>query len=182
VKRINYLASWSERRFGLTLWPPILPATSPAVVAFTASVALLALLWGVEEVRLHAAQRDGAAYAEQLAASALNVARVRAIEREVQRLRGLRDRVAAIQQSGTVRAGEIAALGNHLPAEAWLTSLHADRTALMLEGRSARLSAVGTTIAALVRLPAYQAARLVAIHAEPQRAGVTYAIALETRR
>jgi Tfp pilus assembly protein PilN len=182
VKRINYLVSWSERRFGVALSSPIVPAPGPRVVAVAASLAMLASLWGVEEARLRAAQRDGVAYEEQLAVVALDVARARAIERDVQRLRSLRERIAAIQRSGAVRAGEIAALGNRLPADAWLTSLHADRAVLMLEGHSARLTTVGTTISALAQLPAYQAARLVAIHADPRRAGVTYAIALETRR
>jgi Tfp pilus assembly protein PilN len=182
VKRINYLASWSERRFGVALAPEIVPAFRPAAGAFAASLALMALLWGVEVSRLRAAERDGAAYAQRLAAGAFDVARVRAVEHDVERWRDLRDRIAAIQRSGTVRAGEIAALGNHLPADAWLTSLHADRAALMLEGRSARLGAVGTTISVLARLPAYAAARLVAVHDDPHRAGVTYAIALETRR
>ena len=182
MKRINYLVSWSERRLGIALSPPRSPAPRPAGVAFGASLALMAALWGVEEARLRAADGIGAGYVERLAASALDVARERAVERDVQRLRDLRDRIAVIRRSGAVSAGEIAALGNQLPADAWLTSLHADRAALMLEGRSARLSAVGTTISALVHLPAYEGARLVAIHQDPRHAGVTYAIALETRR
>jgi Tfp pilus assembly protein PilN len=182
MKRINYLAPWSERRFGIALPQPLVPVRRSAVLACAAALALLATLWGVETARLRAAESVGAGYAEQLGAVALDVARVRALERDVQHLRELNDHVAAIQRSGTLRAGEIAALGNRLPEDVWLTSLHADRTALMLEGRSARLSTVGTTISQLVRLPAYGAARLVAIHEDPRRAGVTYAIALEGRR
>ena len=182
MKRINFLVPWSERRLGIALPQPVVRVSRPAVIASAASLALLAALWGVEAARLRAAESVGAASTEQLSAVALDVARVRALERDVQRLRELNDRVAAIQRSGTLRAGEIAALGNRLPADAWLTSLHTDRTALILEGRSAHLSTVGATISQLVRLPAYGAARLVAIHEDPRRAGVTYAIALETRR
>jgi hypothetical protein len=136
----------------------------------------------VQATRLHGAERDGAAYAERLAATQLDVAGIRAVERDVERLQALRARVDAIRRSGALRANEIAALGNRLPADAWLTSLHADRGSLALEGHGARLAAVGTAIAAFATLPAYRAARLVAVHGDPLRAGVTYALALEPKR
>ncbi|HEY0381347.1 MAG TPA: PilN domain-containing protein [Candidatus Elarobacter sp.] len=181
MRRINYLPSWSERHLGIAL-PPVLAAELRApLVAFTGSLALCGVLWGVQATRLHGVERDGVAYAAQLAATQLDVARVRALEHDVVRLRALAERVETIRRSGALHANEIAALGNRLPANAWLTSLHADRGALALEGHGARLSAVGTTITALAALPAYRAARLVAIHEDPQRSGVTYALSLEPR-
>ena len=69
-----------------------------------------------------------------------------------------------------------------MSADAWLSSLRADRGTLAVEGHSARLAAVGTTIASLAALPAYGSARLVAVHEDPVRSGVTYALALEPKR
>lgn len=182
MKRINYLVSWSERHFGLAPSGATFVRGRPALVACAVSLALMGTLWAVEATRLRAAELAGATSAERLAAGAADVTHAQLVARDVQRLRDLHDRIAAIRRTGADRAAEIAALGDRLPAEAWLTALHTDRSALMLEGRSARLSTVGSAISALARLPAYGAARLVAIHADPRRPGVTYSIALESRR
>jgi Tfp pilus assembly protein PilN len=179
MKRINYLPSWSERHFGAALPSLVTAELRAPLFALAGAIALAGVLWGVQASRLHAAERDGAAYAERLAATELDVARVRAIERDTERLRALGERVDAIRRSGASRANEIATLGNHLPADAWLSSLRADRGTLAVEGHGARLSAVGTAIASLAALPAYRAARLIAVHDDPVRAGVTYALSLE---
>ena len=180
MRRINYLPSWSERHIGVTL--PILATELRApVAALAGAIALAGVLWAVQETRLHAAERDGAVYAEQLAATQFDVARVHAVERDVERLRALDERVDALRRSGTARANEIAALGNQLPADAWLSSLRTDRGMLALEGHGTRLAAVGSAIASLAALPAYRTARLVAVHEDPVHAGVTYALSLEPK-
>ncbi len=181
MRRSNYLPSWSERHIGVAL-PSLAMELRVPLAALAGSIALTGVLWGVQSTRLHGAERDGAVYAERLASMQLDVARVRAVERDADRLDALASRVATIRRSGAVRANEIAVLGNRLPRDAWLSSLRADRGTLALEGHSARLAAVGTTIASLAALPAYGTARLVAVHDDPVRAGVTYALALEPKR
>ena len=180
MKRINYLPSWSERHIGVAL-PVVAAELRAALAALAGAIALSGVLWVVQETRLHAAEHDGASYAERLAATQAGVSRVRAVERDVERLRALGDRVEAIRRSGTLRANEIAVLGNRLPADAWLSSLRADHGTLAVEGHGARLISVGTTIEALAALPAYRAARLVAVHDDPVRTGVTYALSLEPK-
>jgi Tfp pilus assembly protein PilN len=182
VRRINYVVTWSERHLGMAL-PPAVPATLRApLAALLCSVAFVAVVWSVQHARLRATQRDGAVLAVRFAATARDVARVRAIQRDVTRLRALAERVDRIRRSGGQRASEIAVVGNALPSDAWLTSLHADHGALALEGRGARLGTVGTAIAELAKLPSYGGARLISAHEDPARQGVTYAIALEERR
>jgi Tfp pilus assembly protein PilN len=182
MRRINYLPSWSERHVGIAL-PSLVGAELQApLAAFAGSMALAGVLWAAQASRVHAADADGAVYAARLAAAELDVARVRAVERDVVRMRTLAERVEAIRRSGPQRANEIAALGNRLPADAWFSSLRADRGTLAVEGHGARLAAVGTTISSLAALPAYGSARLVAVHEDPVRAGVTYALALEPKR
>ncbi len=181
MRRINYLPSWSERHIGIALPSLVAAELRVPLAALAASIALAGVLWGVQSTRLHAAERDGAAYAERLAATQLDVARVRAIERDVARFTALGERIETTRRSGALHANEIAALGNRLPADAWLSSLRADRGTFAVEGHGARLAAVGTTIATLATLPAYRAARLVAVHEDPVRAGVTYALSLEPK-
>jgi Tfp pilus assembly protein PilN len=182
MRRINYLVTWSERHIGLALPPAIPPTLRAPLAALLCSIAFVAVVWGVQSARLRAAERDGAELARQLARSEREVAAVHAIERDAMRLRTLAERIATVRGSGTVRATEIAVIGNRLPRDAWLTSLHADHGALALEGRGARLSAVGAAIAELAQLPSYAGARLISVHEHPTRMGVTYAIALEARR
>jgi len=182
MKRINYLVSWSERYAGITLPAALAPELRAPVAVLACSLALVAVLGAVQHARFAAVERDGAEYARRLAATQATVARVRAVESEVARLRALDARIREIRRSGPARASEIAALGNRLPADAWLTAVRADRTALTLEGHGARLSAVGRTIASLAALPPYAGARLVSVHEDPVRRGVTYALALDPRR
>jgi Tfp pilus assembly protein PilN len=179
MRRINYLASWSERSIGITLPSRIAPALRIPVIALAAAMTLVAVLWTVQTARLRAAERDGTAYANRLAAVNAAVARVRVLERDVAQLRSLSDRVVEIRRSGDAQASKIAALGNRLPGGVWLTSVRADRGALALEGRSARLAAVGTAMDALAGLPGYSGARLIAVRAEPARSGVTYSLELD---
>jgi Tfp pilus assembly protein PilN len=182
MRRINFVESWSERHIGVALPSVVSMHLRGPLAALAGAIALAGVLGAVQAARLHAAEGDGAAYADRLAAIQLDVARVRTVERDVARLRALEERVGALRRSGAARANEIAALGNRLPADAWLSSLRADRGTLALEGHGARLAAVATTIASLATLPAYGAARLVAIHDDPVRSGVTYALSLEPRR
>ena len=181
MRRINYLSSWSERHLGVALPSPITAELRAPMASLAGAIALAGVLWAVQQTRLHAAEHDGAAYAERLSATQLDVARVRAVEHDVELLRMLGDRVDAIRRSGALRANEIAALGNRLPADAWLSSLRADRGMLALEGHGTRLAAVGTAISSLAALPAYRTARLVAVHEDPVRSGVTYALSLEPK-
>ena len=182
MRRINYIVTWTERHAGFALPAAIAPSLRGPLAALACSIAFAGVVWGVQHARLDAVERDGAGLARRLAASERDVARVRTIERDVTRLRALGERVARIRRSGTLRASEIAVVGNRVPPDAWLTSLRADRSALALEGRGARLAAVGTTIAGLAGLPAYAGARLISVHDDPAGFGVTYAIALDARR
>jgi Tfp pilus assembly protein PilN len=182
MRRINYLVSWSERHIGVALPRAISPPLRAPLAALMCSIAFVMVVWGVQHARLHAAERDGAELARRLARAEREVAAVRAVERDVTRLRALSERIAWIRGSGTARASQIAVVGNRLPHDAWLTSLHADHGALALEGHGTRLTAVGTAIAGLAQLPSYAGARLISVHDDPSRAGVTYAIALEPRR
>jgi Tfp pilus assembly protein PilN len=182
VKRINYLIAPSERIFGHALPLIVSPPLRRPLVALAGALASLSLPYGVEAARLRDLDRTRRVYEMRLAATALDVRQVRSLERDVARLRALTDQVASIRQSGAARANEIAALGNELPGDAWLTALRKDGDNLDVEGGSGRLRTVAAAIAALARLPRYSTARLVAVHGEVARPGVTYSIVLERRR
>jgi Tfp pilus assembly protein PilN len=181
MTRINYLVSWSERYAGIA-FPALAPGLRAPLAAFGCALALVIVGWAVQHARLAALEDRGAEYQRRLAAATVDLARVHALEAEVVRLRLLGERVDAIRRTGPRRAAEIAALGDRLPAGAWLTSLHADRAALALEGRSRRIEVVAAAVAALTHLPAYNGARLLSVREDPAGHGVSYALALDARR
>ena len=179
MKRINYLVAPSERIFGPAFRAAVSRPLRLPLVALGGALASLGLPYCAETARLQQLEHAGAAYQMHIAATALDVGRVRILERDVARLRGLSDELASIRRSGDVRANEIAVLGNQLPGDVWLTALRKDGEALDVEGGSGRLSMVAATIAALARLPQYSGARLVAVRSEAARPEVTYSIVLE---
>jgi Tfp pilus assembly protein PilN len=182
MKRTNYLVTRSERLVGVAL-----PRTAPArlrgpLAALLGSLALVGALDGVQVTRLASTAHEGRLAADRLAAGEGAVLRVRAVENDVVRLRGLVQRVTEIRRSGPAQAGALAALGNGVPADAWLASIRVEHGGYTVEGRGARLSAVGTTMAALASVPAAGAARLLDVHDRADRSGVSYAISLEKRQ
>lgn len=182
MKRINYLITPSERLFGHALRLAVPRPLRLPLVALAGALAALGLPYCVEMVRLQDLEKVGGAYEMSVAATVLDVRQVRVLERDVARLRVLSDEVASIRRSGDVHANEIAALGNELPTDAWLTALRKDGEALDVEGGGGRLTTVAAAMAALARLPQYSGARLVAVHAEAALPEVTYSIVLERRR
>jgi len=60
--------------------------------------------------------------------------------------------------------------------------LRSDGTGLTIEGGARGLDAVAAALSSFAHLPAYADARLLSVHRDPVREGVTYALALETRR
>jgi hypothetical protein len=181
MRRIDYLVSPTERCLGFDPGALIAPSLRVPLGVLGCALAVVTLGASAEHVRLRAAETDGAMIAARLAAVEDDVARTRAVERDVVRLRALGARAAEIRRSGDLAASRIAALGNRVPAGAWLSSLRTDRAALSVEGGGARLGAVAETLAAFARLEAYSDARLLSVHDDPVRPGVTYALALERR-
>jgi Tfp pilus assembly protein PilN len=179
MKRVDYLRP-TVRRFRLGLAP-----ASAKLRHALAALSLMAFAVGttatVEAGRLAGLQRAGVALAEQLARADAGAARARLLQRELARLRGVALRVAATRRSGPAEANEIAALGNRLPPDVWLTSLRIAPDAIALEGRSARLEAVAAAMRALARSPHVAEARLVNAHEDTLHGGVAYAIALDRR-
>ena len=182
MKRINHHVTRAERLVGVPLPRRIAPQLRGPLAGLVGALALVGALHGVQQARLAEAARATDLYAERLAATELALRRVQAVEHDVARLRGLVRRVDEIQRSGALQAARIAAIGNRLPGDAWLTAIRAEHGGFAVEGRGARLSAVGATLAALGTLPASGGARLLDVHGDHDRPGVAYALALDPRR
>jgi Tfp pilus assembly protein PilN len=182
VKRTNHLVTPSERWTGVDLGVLVAPALRVPLAVLACAIALAGVTGAAEQLRLRAAEDQGAVYERQLAAVELDAARIRAVERDVARLHALEASIAEIRRSGALQASEIAALGNRVPPGAWLTSLRADGAAIAIEGGGRGLDAVATTVSSLAHRAPYGDARLLSVHDDPVRSGVRYALMLEKRR
>jgi Tfp pilus assembly protein PilN len=182
MTRTNYLISPWERLFGFTPRITIPRAMRGPLVAFLCSLALIGILAGVQQARLSRAIDEMQGLTQRLAREDSAARRVDALDAEVRRLRAIDTEVERIVRSGSEDASAIAAIGNEIPAGAWLSSIRRERDGYALEGRSHRVAAVGTTLAALAALPTAGHARLISIQEAPSRHGVSYAIVLEPVR
>lgn len=181
MRRVNYVVTPFEKAIGMRVPAAVPHALRPPLLAFAAALLAVAAMGAVQERRLAAARFDGAVAAAHLARADAQTARVRALARERDRLRAQAAHVDAVERSGAAWASEIAAIGNGVPREVWLSSLHVQSGSIALEGRGTRLAAVGATMAALVRVRAFGAARLLSVRENDDRRGIGYAIELERR-
>jgi hypothetical protein len=181
VTRFNYLSSRFERAFGVPV-PAHAGLSRSSQIALAAAALLVAVLAGMQIGRFHAVASESAALAERRAAIAPALDDLRRVEAEVRRLGAMAAADRTVRRSGTLRANEVAAIGNALPADAWLTGLRVDAATVAVDGRGARLHAVAETLDALAALRSVSSARLVSVRHDPLRADVVYSIAMERRR
>ena len=181
MTRFNYLTSPFERAFGVPL--PERPALSRrALAGLAAACAFATGLAAVQLVRLHVADADAAVLAARRAAMSPALDELRRTEAALRRAEAAAAALRAVRRSGSAGANEIAAIGNALPADAWLTGLRFDAAAVVVDGRGARLRAVAGALDGLARVHGVTAARLTSARLDPLRADVVYAIAMERRR
>ncbi len=176
MKRINYLLTRSEQLTGIPLRDLIPFSLRGPVLALSGALVLVGVLHGLQSARLGAATRDGNAIVTRTALVERQLDGVRSLERETLALRQLATTVSALQHSGAARASELAAIGNRLPNDAWLTSIRVERGGYALDGHCVRLASVGTTMAALALRGT---ARLIGVREDPTRHGVTYSLAVD---
>lgn len=181
MKRVNYVVTPFEKAIGTRTFAAVPAALAPSLRSVAAALLAVAAMAAVQERRIAAARVEGAVAAARLARADARTVRVHALARERDRLRALAEHVAAVERSGPAWASEIAAIGNGVPRDVWLSSLHVQAGNVAIEGRGARLAAVGTAMAALVRVPAFGAARLLSVRENDDRSGISYAIELERR-
>jgi Tfp pilus assembly protein PilN len=180
MKAITYLIAPSERLLGVRVSAVVAPSLRRPAATAAFALLLVGLLHGVEESRLAAAIRDGRTANERLQQARANAVSVDEASAELERLGALERRAVQLRESGIARASEVAALGNVLPRDAWLSAIRFDAKGYELEGSVTELAVVGATIAAVTTLRGVSSARLAAVRADRER-HVTYSITVQRR-
>ena len=182
MTRMNYLVHPLERIAGVPL-PHALPrAMRGPLLALASALAFTTVLHIVEAQRLHDVQVAAARVARALAETTPAVERIRALQRDVERLRARSAADDALRRSGTDAANAIARIANALPDGTWLTSLRVDPATIALDGRAARVDGVATALESLATLREARSARLLSARAEHAGGEVSYAIVLDRVR
>jgi hypothetical protein len=90
-------------------------------------------------------------------------------------------RVRALRASAHESANAVAAMGNRLPHDVWLTTLRAGPQSIALDGRSEGLASLATAMTSL-RASSPRETRLVNVAADPARGGLVYALVVRPRQ
>lgn len=134
--------------------------------------ALLAGAWTIELHRLSEARALAHAAQTRYEASRRALERTEISYRRVQRLVALDERVRRIEGSGDRDARRLVAIGNRLPAHAWLTSIAERNDGIALDGRADALDTVASAVVDLAAGNGLPAARLVGVERSVDAAGV----------
>jgi hypothetical protein len=181
MRRYNYAPSPLARVLGAATERVTLPALRAPAAIVAAAFAALALTVAVDLQRLTMLDRATTVMHERADQTAADAARLAATEAELDRLRRTSSALAETRRTAIVRLNDLALLGNHLPAQTWLTRVRADRDGSWgIEGRSGRIPDVGMTIAGLQRIEPGAHIRLLSLAGAGGRAHVLrFALAWE---
>jgi Tfp pilus assembly protein PilN len=182
MTRTDYLVSRWERLLGVAP-PTVVPQTLRGpLIAFIASLGLIASLGIVQAVRLDYARHDVDIATQRLARDEAALRQLDAVELEIRQLRALDREIDRISQTGVHGTSAVAAIGNQIPHDAWLSSIRRERDGYVLEGGARHVSTVSRTLAALAALHGTGPARLVSLAEAPAGRGFRYAITLGASR
>ena len=182
MKRINYIAAPLERLVGSRIRSALSPELRSPLAALGAALAVLGVLLGVQAARLERLQRVADTTQERVTALAGDLARARAAQSDLVRLRLTIERAVSVRRSGDVAANEIAAIGNALPEGAWLTALRRTDAGTAIDGASSSLQVVAASLELLTHLTGVSAARLASVHGVSGSDELSYSIVLDARR
>ncbi len=144
---------------------------SPLSAVATAIVVVFAW-WSLERHWMSEAMREEARAAIRLQQSRAAFAATKLVRADVDRLLSLDARLRAIRLSGSVLSHRLADVGNHVPTQAWLTSIVRTNDGLELHGRAEGLNVLSKTVAGLMSSKAAASPTLVRAVREDRSSGV----------
>lgn len=181
MRRYNYAPS----PFSVALVAAAERLTLPALRAPAAIVAsaltAVGVTVGIEIERIAALERAAIVIHERAAETAADAARLTASDADLSRMRRIEAAIDDAHRTAIAGLNELVLLGNRLPAQTWLTRIHADRVGTWaIDGRSVRIPEVGATLAGLQRLQPVARVRLLSLTGPADRThAVRFSLAWE---
>ena len=165
MRRINYLPPRGhERLFNAATATFADRQIRSLTLAIAGAILIVFATWAIESVRLQAAERDANHYSSERVRTAAALQGAEKLEAHVTTLRAISASVVAIRRSAMLRESELASIGNHLPRGVWLADIRFDAGAWHIDGRSEKLSTIGSAMMSLRSSSNAQTTRLVSLH------------------
>jgi hypothetical protein len=156
-----------------------------AVLAVVCAIGVSSAACAIERVRLSDALRLEGAYRQKFETSQSAMQKTKVHYARVRALVALDREVREIAASGNVDARTLAAIGNALPARAWLVSITHDRDGIMLEGRAPNFGVIAEVLRSLISAHEFLSPMLVSAQAVSETANrnaIKYVIHMEPAR
>jgi hypothetical protein len=174
----NYHRPVIGRIFGSTATLQLARALRTGVPGFALACALAGGIWGFELRVLGGIENDLASVQAGLSADEADDRRLRQAKSAGDTMQALLAALDRQKRSTAQELNALAAIGNALPPNTWLTELHRQTAGTWsMAGRSARLEEIGDTLVALQRLDATGDPRLISVSSKD--AGVPLAFTAE---
>lgn len=178
--RFNYLRDSPPEMFE-RLRPSRIPEPlRTPLAAFATAIIIVGVWWVVEQVLLAQARNELQAQSLRLSASQIALKELKLRETHVAELSAIDARLRQIRRSGALLSSRLADIANHVPVQAWLTSIARVDNGLQIDGRAEGLDGLSETVADLMSSASAVSPDLVRANKEDSdRSGTT--IAFEMR-
>ncbi len=171
MRRYNYAPQLLERTLAALADRCALPVLRAPLAIVISACAAVAGTGGIELQRLRLLDRAVAVMSERAAANAANVQRLAVIDAERARFAQVEIALAEAHRAALAGINDLALLGNRLPAQTWLTRVHAGRDGTWaIEGRAGRIPEIAATLAGLANIDPAARVRLVSLANPAERA------------
>ncbi len=151
--------------------------------ALITAIAVVVAWWFLERHWVSQAAREEAVAALRLQQSRQAFDATKLVRADIQQLLMLDTRLREIRLSGSALADRLADLGNHVPHQAWLTSVARTEDGVELLGRAEGLHVLSATVADLMSSTAASSPTLIrAVRDERTTAIISFTIHAEERK
>lgn len=185
MTRFNYLRESTPEAFE-ALRPGRIPLALRTPLAALLTATLVVAAWCcVERALLAQAQDELARQRLHLAASQLALHGVTIRRERIATILALDTRLRAIRRSGAMTAHALVDIADHIPPQAWLTSIARIDAGIEIDGRAIGIDGLSTTLADLMRSTSAPAPTLLRASTEDHHRGdpvVAFAMRVDARR
>jgi Tfp pilus assembly protein PilN len=150
VTRFNYLRDSAPEMFE-HLRPSRIPEPlRTPLAALATAIIVVGVWWIAEHLLLTQARNELQAQSLRLSASQIALKELKLRKTHVEELSAIDARLREIRRSGALLSGRLADIANHVPPQAWLTSIAHVDSGLQIDGRAEGLEGLSETVADLM--------------------------------
>jgi hypothetical protein len=148
--RFDYLCDSAPEALDYLRPSRIPEALRTPFAAFATVVVIVGVWWIVEQLLFAQARSELQAQSLRLSASRIAIHDLKLRKTRVEELISIDTRLREIRRSGAVLSSRLADIANHVPAQAWLTSIARVDSGLLIDGNAEGLDGLSDTVVDLM--------------------------------